>query len=186
MSRVVATPEITEGWMQDQNKYYLFRKKDNAAWAIGDALASPTPTTIRIAFGRVSDYNSYLVHGALGRTKEELNRDPNYSRLQVIRSRLQDICNILYASPNDPQTQEIYKKYGVRRSITQSGIYKKESFSNIALLAIRMQEIFYDLNEYAQQAGFGSAKAISKIKGKDKLLEECGLDEDDICETDDE
>jgi len=163
--------EITEGWIQDQNKFYLIRKKASAASAIGYALSNPTKNTLKTAYGFICDYSSYLVHSG---------NDDNEKRLASYRKNLGEIGIVIFGSPKEKSTQDIYKKYNVERIIISRGIYREETYRNLMQLVLELQKVFEGLAEYAQDTGFGSAKAQIKLYGKDRALELSGLTEDEI------
>ena len=159
--------KITEGWVIDPNKKAFFDKKSEASYRLGVASADPSTINVKFAYGAVVDVAYFLVHG---------NNKKNKDRLDKYRSALGEIQVILFGDESEDRTKRAFRKYNVKKEEKRVGVDRFVTYRNLPSLVLKLSVIFGDLNEYAQETGFGSIMSQRKSYGIEKISEGSNVD----------
>ena len=163
--------KITEGWVIDPNKNAFFQKKSYASLALGVASSDPTIFNVKRAFGAIIDVAYFLVHG---------NNLTNKKRLEEYRSELDEIQLVLFGDETESKTKQAFIKYNVEKKEKKVGVDSFTTYTNLTALVLKLSRIFGNLNEYAQETGFGSIVSQRKSYGLYKLMENSNISSEEM------
>jgi len=156
---------ISPDWKKEFDKYMLTKKYSEATAQIGLCASEPTLENIKIAYGMVTDFISYIP--TAGGKAKEIQDD--------LLRRLDEIGLIIHSNPATIP-QELLDNYGLILAEEREGLRIVKTLQNLPNLVIALRDLLIDAGNFAVSLGLRITLAQERKFGLRRILEEEGID----------
>ncbi len=164
---------VSEGWKKEYEKFLLSQKYSKVCTLLGQALTEPTLQNAKTAYGTVTDYVcsipiSVLLHSETQKTRDELVAS------------LDKIGVALYGDLRNQEVLTTVASMGLGLVCVRTGVQNELRITNIPKVIIETRNILIAAGDFAVTCGLRVSVSERKKRGKDKLLEEEGFENDSL------